>query len=94
MACVVVRLALGAALLPQLATAEGPYTYPEYERADVFSAPCGWEHTGSDTSVRGQLLSKPTVGLYPTFLPPSLTGAPHRAGRQRLGAEEAMVRDC
>eukprot|EP01043_Picozoa_sp_COSAG02_P097682 COSAG02_NODE_33893_length_492_cov_1.837150_2_plen_61_part_00 len=28
------------------------YSYPEYEEADEFTAPCGRRHTGSNTAVR------------------------------------------
>ena len=53
MAPACVRLAvLGVSLLPNLAAAEGPYLAPDYDRQDEFSAPCGWEHTGSSTAVR------------------------------------------
>lgn len=28
------------------------YSYPEYEEAEEFTAPCGRRHTGSNTAVR------------------------------------------
>ena len=50
----VVALAAAAALALLCPTASAQeYSYPEYERAEKFTAPCGWKHTGSSTAVRG-----------------------------------------